>query len=300
MSDSADSSSVRFFSLPHALRAYCDRCFKAKSKFRCTGCQAVVYCSKECQKAARRTHKPVCTTEPNANFELQATDLGYPSPLALSNALDEWIEIQRWCLYTLTCALVQLEGGVDAVLAAQKGLVLHVVPAHRSEHDGSPAMAFRFGHAVIADKDSDGFLRENWKDICATVEHAHVSSALAFLAAGERNERLATPLGSFPVVYFVYRTNLASCHTFTLFHLPLRHVAGNSKDEDAAADGRTRAACEELVHVMKELLCSKIVYRRAENPRRGPEPDWGIYERTGTGGCGRGRQTRRCQIAHPA
>ena len=96
-------------------------------------------------------------------------------------------------------------------------------------------------------------------------------------AAALRNQRLAPPVGSFPVVFFVSRTNVANCHTFALFHFPLRHVNGNLKDP---ACGHVRAACEELVHIMEALLSDELVYRRADDPRR-PEPEWGFYERVG-------------------
>ena len=220
----------------------------------------------------------MCRAEPDTSFELQAADLGYPSPLSLSAALDEWIEIRRWCLFTLTCALIMLEGGVDAVLASQlKAPMLTVVPAHLSEHYGNPALAFRFGHAVIVDKDADDSLRESWDEIRTSVNLSIITSDLAFLDTERRNQRLAPPVGSFPVVFFVSRTNVANCHTFAPFHLPLRHVNGNLKDP---ACGHVRAACEELVHIMEALLSDELVYRRANDPRR-PEPEWGFYERVG-------------------
>ncbi|KAI1782264.1 hypothetical protein LXA43DRAFT_1148444 [Ganoderma leucocontextum] len=276
MSDStaADSKPLRPFSLAHVRRTHCSGCFKDNAKFRCTGCQAMMYCSRECQKAAWRTHKPLCTSEPNPNFELQASDLGYPSPLSLFNALIEWIELRRWCLYTLACALVRLEGGVEAVLAAQKVLLVQVVPAHRTEHDSNPAMAFQFDRAAIVENDGSDFLRENWASIRPNVEFARLSSAFAFLDPARR-DRLSAPVGSLPVVYVVHRTNIISGQAFPLLRLPLRHV-----DNQDVADGRTRAALEDLVRIMKAALCHVIVHRRAENPQQ-QEPDWGIFERTG-------------------
>ncbi|KAI1782462.1 hypothetical protein LXA43DRAFT_453751 [Ganoderma leucocontextum] len=277
MSYSADSKPLRSFSIAHAHRTYCGTCFKANSKLRCTGCHAAIYCSKECQKAAWPTHKPVCTPEPDTNFELQAADLGYHGFLSLHNALLEWVEIHRWCLYTLTCALVQLEGGVDAVIASQKALVLTVVPAHRTEHDDNPALAFRFISAVIADTDSNTSLCENWaaiKDGADTLAQLFTPGFTNYPNSEPPNE-LPTPVGNLPVIYLVDRTNVVSCQGFTLFHLPLRHVDG--KD---VADGRARAACEDLVQIIKGILYSDLVHRRAEDPRR-PEPEVGIYERTG-------------------
>ncbi|PIL30605.1 hypothetical protein GSI_07306 [Ganoderma sinense ZZ0214-1] len=259
---------------------HCHKCFKANSKLRCTGCHVVVYCSKECQKGAWPEHKSMCLHEPKANVELQASDLGYPSNLSLSVALNDWIEIQRWSLYTLICALVMLDGGVDAVLASQKAVVLYVIPTHRNEHDGNPGKAFRIGQAVLKDKDGDAFLRKHWTDVWAIKNLCSTNSALAFLHVKQHGDDLfPTPIGSIPVVYYVHRTDMASCDAFTLFHLPLLHVDGNMKD--APVDARALAACEELVYIVKGFLCGgKVVYRHADQPGR-VEPVWGIYERTG-------------------
>ncbi|KAI1782823.1 hypothetical protein LXA43DRAFT_1068247 [Ganoderma leucocontextum] len=283
MSDSADSNPLPSLPIAYISRTCCHSCFKTNSKFRCTGCQAVVYCSRECQKAAWRTHKPACTSKPNTNFELQESDLGYPSPLSFFHALSEWMELRRWCLSTLTCALVQLEGGVDAVLATQKVLVFHIVPFHRTEHDGDPAMAFRFDHAVFIHGDSDDFLHEKMAEIRANIPAAtNLSSTpfpdpLAFLDP-ERKDRLASPVGSLPILYVVCRTSMVSGQVFTLFRLPLRHV-----DSEDPADERTRAALEDLATMMMAALCLQILYRHAENPQQ-LEPDWGHFERTGRRG----------------
>ncbi|KAM5543183.1 hypothetical protein V8D89_003057 [Ganoderma adspersum] len=271
----------------HFRGRFCDICCKGNSKFQCGGCQAVVYCSRECQKAAWRSHKSMCASKSNTDPNLQIAHLGYLGPQSFINALEEWVEIRRWCLYTLMCALVQLEGGVDAVLeggapdampTSQKALVLHVAPAEPA--GGNPAFAFRLSHASIAHKDSEGVLRDNWTDIEDNAKFTSMPVKILTQALGsnERGVRLATPAGILPAVYVVHGTNVVNRQAFTLYHLPLRYVDGNLKD---VADGRTRAACEELVEMVKDLLDKPVVCREAEDLRR-PEPDWGIYERTGT------------------
>lgn len=48
----------------------CARCHRTQTQLaepmkRCTGCRSVLYCSRECQKLAWKTHKPSCrTTQP--------------------------------------------------------------------------------------------------------------------------------------------------------------------------------------------------------------------------------------------
>ena len=220
--------------------------------------------------------RTVCTIKSSADSELQASDFGYPSLLSHFNALHDWIELRRWCLFTLACALVQLEGGVDAVLATQKILVVNLIPAHRDAHDGNPAMAFRLDAAALVDRacDDSDFLRENWAYIQANADLWGRASANALLDP-ERSCESPTPVGSLPIVYIVRRTNMVSGHAFAPFRLPLRHVASENP-----ADARTRAALEDLVRLMKGVLCMPFVFRRAENPRE-LQPDWGFLERMG-------------------
>ena len=211
------------------------------------------------------------------------SDLGYPSTVSHFNKLLEWIELHHWCLFTLTCALVQLEGGVDAVVGTNKVLVVYVNPAHRTAHGGNPAMAFQLAQAALIERDKEDFLRENWAYIRANADLCGFSAAIALLDPGallpERSDEVASPVGTLPVVYVVRRTNMVSGQAFPLFSLPLRHRAS----EDVA-DARTRAAFEDLAKMMKGLLCdSDIVLRRAENPGE-PQPDWGFLERTGKRG----------------
>ncbi len=226
----------------------------------------------------------MCIGKPIVSAELDADDLGYPSNLSLFNALLEWIEIRRWCLLTLSCALVQLGGGVDAVLGTRKVLLLDVVPVHHSEHDGSPAMAFQLGQAALVDRDRDDFLRANWACIQDNIGLCGLSTTLALLGLlallpAEPRGALATLLGSVPDVFVVHGTNMVSSQVFTLFRLPLRHVAS----EDPTANAHTRAALEDLVKIMQGVLCTRMVFRRPEDPNQ-LQPDWGIFERTGRRG----------------
>ena len=224
----------------------------------------------------------MCLSKPDADVELQPSDLGYPSSLSIRYALGEWIEIQRWSLYTLTCTLVQLEGGPDVVLASQeKALLVHVIPRHRNEHGGNPATAFRFGSAAIADKSSNDDVGANWEGIRDTVCLVHGASTLAILRTdpdpdrnGTRDE-LTAPVGTFPVMFVVHGVGVVRHHAFTLFRHPLRHV----KSQDAA-DACTRAALEDLVRMIRVILSGVLVYRSALDPRQ-PEPDLWICEPAG-------------------
>ena len=229
--------------------------------------------------------RSTCAAQSNANRNDQANHLGYVSSLSLINVLDEWIEIRRWCLFTLACALVQLAGGVDAVLegapaspllAAQKALILHIVPEPRTAHGGNPALAFRLANASIVDRKSDDFLRANWEDI--EVKARFASVPVMVLTGAYDSDTLAAPAGILPAVYMVHGTDIYNPQAFTLFHLPLRHVGGTLKDPP---DERTRAACEELVAIVKDIIHKPLVYMRADDWNQ-PEPDWGVYRLTGT------------------
>ena len=229
----------------------------------------------------------MCVSKSNTNDvdDLQIAHLGYLGPQSFINALEEWVEIRRWCLFTLMCALVQLEGGVDAVLegaapdtmpTSQKAIVLHVVAAKPA--DGNPAFAFRLSHASIAHKDSEAVLRDNWTEIEDNAKFLSAPVKILTHALGSNKRgRLAIPAGILPAVYVVRGTNVVNRQAFTLYHLPLRHVGGSLKD---VPDARTRAACEELVEIVKDLLDKPVVCMQADDLQR-PEPDWGIYELTG-------------------
>ncbi|KAM5540750.1 hypothetical protein V8D89_005583 [Ganoderma adspersum] len=272
------------FTVTRVRHTYCQQCCKENSKFRCAGCQSVVYCSRECQKAAWSLHKnfnsytrTMCTIKSSTDSELQASYFSYPSLLSHFNTLHDWIELRRWSLFTLTCALIQLEGSIDAVLGAQKVLVVNLIPAHRDAHDGNLARAFRLDAAALVDRDSSNFLRENWAYIQANTDLWGRTSANALLNQ-ERSDAFTAPVGSLPVVYIARRTSMVSSHAFTLFRLPLRHVMS----EDAA-DTCTWAALEDLVRLMNGVLYTPFVFHRAENPHE-PQPDWGFLECTGRRG----------------
>ena len=250
----------------------------------------------------RRAHVYVyarsqCTSQSNADRNVQANHLGYVSSLSLIIALDEWIEIRRWCLYTLMCALVQLEGGVDAMLEgsvshgtvpiSQKALIFHVIPAHHADHDGNPALAFQLARVSVVARDSDDYLRANWEDVKNKAKAAGTSANMLFRALGA--DKLAPPVGILPAVFMVDGTDIVYIHGFTLYHLPLRHLVGNLKD---APDARTRAACEELVAIAKDLLDKTLLFWQADDLLQ-PEPYWGIYERTGA----RKKQWKGVQLA---
>lgn len=193
--------------------------------------------------------------------------------MALQAALGEWVEIQRWSLFTLTCALVQLEGGPDAALEPQeKVLLLHVIARNHAKHDGNPAMVFRLGHAVITDKSSNESIRENWAEVQKNVDIVNCNSEFAFLTSSRTRSWMAAPIGMLPVVYVIHGVGAVRYHAFTLYSLRIRHV----KSQDLT-DERTRAVLADLVRIMKEVLCNIVMYHRPEDPCQ-REPDWWICE----------------------
>ncbi|KAM5542695.1 hypothetical protein V8D89_003656 [Ganoderma adspersum] len=204
------------------------------------------------------------------------SDLSYPSSVSHFNTLLEWVKLCRWCLFTLACALVQLEGGVDAVLGRQKVLVVYINPAHHTAHGGNPAAAFQLAQAALVERDKEDFLRKHWMYLQANADLCGFSAAIALRChrppRPRAERRVHGPRREPPG-----RVHLSG-HAFALFRLPLRHVAS----EDAA-DARTRAALEDLVRLMKRVFYMPFVFHRAEDPRE-PQPDLGFLEHTGRWG----------------
>ncbi|KAI0741566.1 hypothetical protein C8Q80DRAFT_1123435 [Daedaleopsis nitida] len=108
---------------------YCGEASRAYAKLkRCSGCELVMYCSKECQRRAWPEHKAVCRSKPTEDSGSGSGDeahdtredgrarfrksLGYPTVASLSRALNTWIHAHRWSLMTTTKAAVLLAHGL--------------------------------------------------------------------------------------------------------------------------------------------------------------------------------------------
>ena len=72
----------------------CGACFQHKDKlFRCGGCRKIYYCSKECQKADRKGHKPICKLVENEAGDLSGESKDSPVVYCMEKYPKEWGQI---------------------------------------------------------------------------------------------------------------------------------------------------------------------------------------------------------------
>ncbi|KAI0806885.1 hypothetical protein C8Q74DRAFT_20295 [Fomes fomentarius] len=98
--------------------------------------------------AAWPLHKQMCRLRPQA-----LNELGYATPLALRQTLNEWVETHYWSLTTVVNAAVYRAGGWEFVLKNSRACVLQLQPEKHTD-SGNPASAFRLMQTRITHKDS--------------------------------------------------------------------------------------------------------------------------------------------------
>ncbi|KAI0713527.1 hypothetical protein C8Q76DRAFT_463932 [Earliella scabrosa] len=244
---------------------YCEHCGSTKLKKqelkRCAGCSGVLYCSKECQKAAWPNHKSMCRLRLDS-----ISELGYDTPLALRNALKEWVNINIWAVTMVVNAAVYLGGGWDVVHRSSHAAILHVLPAPHTA-DANPATAFRLLKTRLAHKDSHPTLRAGWEG--ATRECAEI-------AAGIRRNRAmgAHFAGVLPTVFEFENAGvrLVPLSQTLVFRPAVRHVP------DCYTDEGTRAAFADLVQMCASAISGGFVFRKAGEAGK-DEPELGYMVR---------------------
>ncbi|KAI1783164.1 hypothetical protein LXA43DRAFT_357644 [Ganoderma leucocontextum] len=251
---------------------HCDHCGKrnwdGEKPKRCGGCRAVVYCNKECQKAAWQTHKTMCRTAP-AIGTTSCEELGYATPIALATALEEWLRIHTWALSTIVDASVYLEGGIDAVLSSGSPAFFMVVTArHATENDSNPAQAFHPDGCSVIRKEEYVHIQDVWSKM-----EAHCDSVAKQLQAqGVLDEPIFG--GLLPAMYLIRETGVCVFQTHAVLRLPIRHVKDDPRNE------HTRAAFRGLQEMMMGTISGGTVYRCAPTPAQS-EPYFGNFVRDG-------------------
>ncbi|KAI0806879.1 hypothetical protein C8Q74DRAFT_1224839, partial [Fomes fomentarius] len=206
--------------------------------------------------AAWPVHKQMCRLRPQA-----LNGLGYATPLALRQTLNEWIATHYWSLTTVVNAAVYRAGGWEFVLKNSRACVLQLQPEKHTD-SGNPASAFRLMQTRITHKDSHDYLRDAWEDAMrdcrAMNEEIRRDGAVGPSFAGA----LLTALVIEGVV------GLVPLSKFFLYRLSVRHV------RDSYADEPTRAAFGDLIQVCANAIAGGYVIRKAED-RTKAEPEVG-------------------------
>ncbi|KAI1783159.1 hypothetical protein LXA43DRAFT_357556 [Ganoderma leucocontextum] len=250
---------------------HCDHCGRrnwgGEKPKRCGGCGVVVYCDKECQRAAWQTHRLLCRSAPEKDTNL-SKELGYATPIALATALAEWLRIHTWSLNTIVDAAVYLEGGIDVLLSSRPpAFFMAVAPRHATANDGNPAEAFEIVGRTIMRKGDYPALQELWNKM-----EAHCNSVARQLRAqGLFNDSAFG--GLLPAMYLIPKLGMCVFQAHAILRLPIQHVKDDPLDE------HTRTAFRELQEVVMGAIChGALVYRCATNPAQA-EPDLGMFAR---------------------
>ncbi|KAI0643285.1 hypothetical protein C8Q79DRAFT_915383 [Trametes meyenii] len=225
---------------------------------KCAGCASVVYCSKECQKAAWKIHKPACPSGAQERALNQATKnllihpFGFKNGDECSQAVRDFVEAHSWAFTAYTKALVTLSGGPDRALDPPKLLEIELECLCAPGLARNPANTFRFvGHRWRTADDfgstPDG--ADNWErseEVRALSNETH---------AGEPSFA-----GVLPVLYSITRINLWQTFFYPLYRPTLikdpetgREIKSSTEMDPALLD--VLAVCKGSVRLGLSLRC---------------------------------------------
>ncbi|KAI0692464.1 hypothetical protein C8T65DRAFT_669582 [Cerioporus squamosus] len=168
----------------------CNNCYvsgEQKQLFSCSRCKSQAYCSRECQKADWKNHKPICENNgklESALKEHERTPMGLfdrlklvdgMSMYELDQRLEKWV---HWHNGTLMVATVQALRLPENVTRAHTHLLYVKLKARsQAEHQGAPGKYFRVLDAEVIETE-DGMRKASpWpesiiqlRDMCAAAE----------------------------------------------------------------------------------------------------------------------------------
>ncbi|RDX46103.1 hypothetical protein OH76DRAFT_1407236 [Lentinus brumalis] len=222
---------------------------------RCAGCNIALYCSKECQKGAWRTHRFVCRQTDSTKAIHQALEeetrrrqegvQGPPTfapdasevPLVGLQGFNLFMSIHAWSLKTMCHAAVHLTaGGRGAEAFRRDPMVMHF-EAHRSKNPrAKPWNAWVLGRWRLQSleeclKNNASFARK-W--------HSGVKASMAEREAKHRAEFGSRFIGELLVLFAVENT-----HSLITAEQPILQL---SEPEDLQ-DPTTRGAVEDLLNM---------------------------------------------------
>ncbi|KAM5542802.1 hypothetical protein V8D89_003763 [Ganoderma adspersum] len=275
---SVPSALLHQLSLLPSTGTTCDHCGKwdvsnNNPLKRCKGCAVVVYCDKDCQRAAWPEHKVFCraksatSTTDIGGHNADSEESGYAAPLSLVHAVREWRQIHSYTLDVIMHIALHTNGGVEHNLAAPHAMVFTLESvANDSDYSGHVSKAFRILGARISHRDDLVCLREHWRE--DQVERRR--RTLAALRNFTPNTALA---GVIPITFMVRGTG-AVLHRFTDVDRPLRHSV------DAFPDPLTRLAFHDLDLSCRRAIALGIVFV-CPNDATQIYPEAGVYSHVG-------------------
>ncbi|RPD59255.1 hypothetical protein L226DRAFT_572242 [Lentinus tigrinus ALCF2SS1-7] len=249
------------------IHAYCEHCCRhdldKREYKRCGGCSAVLYCSKECQRAAWPSHKEACRMRTPS-----VSELGYATPLAMKQMLQEWTSTHYYALTTIANAAVYLNGGWSVLHDQPFAIVMHLAAEPYSK-EANPSQAFRVLRTRVAHRDSHRGLREGWESAmedCRIVEQG---------VRQDRADSIALNLlGVVPAMILLEGTDIVLMSKWMIFRHDVRHVPDSPRNET------TIRAFKDLVDLCAGVIRGGYVFR-APQDRTQREPEFGRLVKTG-------------------
>ncbi|RDX52808.1 hypothetical protein OH76DRAFT_127086 [Lentinus brumalis] len=240
----------------------CDQCKRQGSTEtlkRCGGCSTMLYCSKECQKAAWTSHKTLCR-RPRGNAN--------PSPINVAKMVGDWILVHTETFEALLNTTVYLGGGVAHALSEPRGIVCRL--NMRNDWNGNPAAPFHLVSFLLEHRDEAEILGDQWDGLMESRKKAEGPFKVA-----------ETPeiAGIIPIVFSI-RDNGSNFVVNNYF--PVNHTR---LADDTALDPRTRVALFGLNVHCKRCLDGGLVYHTVKKPGGdGMGMDLGRYGKKGKKG----------------
>ncbi|KAI1783169.1 hypothetical protein LXA43DRAFT_1047781 [Ganoderma leucocontextum] len=255
------------------MRPNCHHCGKScTNPKRCTGCALSLYCDRNCQKAAWSEHKSFCRSRSGTAKVGPRDKLGHAAQFALLDTVREWSDIHDYTLRIIIHLALWTNGGVAHHLAAHDTAMVFTLEsvANGSDNSVHVSRAFRIHDVRIAHKDDDAFLRRYWNEDQAADRERHRTQ--------NRDPAVA---GTFHVAFTVRGTAFGLQFPAYEVNRPYRHTA------EASPNQLISLAFKDLDVVCRRAIAAGIVLTISDDPAGNflslPPPDFGIYEREGSG-----------------
>ncbi|OJT12247.1 hypothetical protein TRAPUB_11206 [Trametes pubescens] len=178
---------------------------------RCAGCSIIMYCSRECQKAAWPRHRYSCHRPQDAQGG-SGSLAGYDTPIALAQAVTDWADgVHGTALSIIAAAMVGARGGI-AANRTSRILLFEFTLGDDTSDSGNPAEAFSLTNVSIVHKDEVYAMISSWDDF--TAERQRKKEWFR-----RRLPPHETLLDIMPAVSRVVGTNHASTHYYPIIAL---------------------------------------------------------------------------------
>ncbi|KAL1947351.1 hypothetical protein VTO73DRAFT_14312 [Trametes versicolor] len=235
--------------------AQCAHCKKRERQLpadtklkRCAGCSIIMYCSRECQKAAWPHHRYSCR-RPQDSRDDGENLAGYDSPISLAQAVTDWADGTHGTAFsTLAGAMVRKRGGI-AANSTSRILLFEFTPRAEKRGSGNPAEAFLLTKADIVHKDVAHGMISSWDDITAECQRKKEW----FRRKMPPNR---TVLNVIPAVAMVAGTNTVSTHYYPILALQCGTTAALPKG--------IRTLCMDVIEMCYITVNAGLVLRRYE------------------------------------